>query len=100
MGDWSGVEPVHHRLLVRLDAPDPREVRLQLLVHPRARVAEALRLLLDAVLEDHADAGERVLVELRVGDADEVLPGELLPVERDAPLLHEIETQGNTSVCP
>jgi hypothetical protein len=52
-------------------------------------VLEALRLLLDAVHEDDAHAGERVVVELADRLLHHVAPGEVLRVERCALLALE-----------
>jgi hypothetical protein len=43
------VEPVHQRLLMLLDAAQPRQGELQITIHARAGVAEAQRLRLEAV---------------------------------------------------
>ncbi len=90
----GGVQPVDQRLLVLLDPPDLAERELQVAVHPRADVLEAQRLGLDPVHQDHADAGEGVVVELAVGRLDELAPVELLPLERRAPVLEKVERHG------
>lgn len=86
------VEPVDPRLLVLLHAADPGERTLQRSIHPRGTVTEAQRLGLHAVHEDDTDARVRIVVELREWRAHEVMPVELLLVERDAALLHDVES--------
>jgi hypothetical protein len=75
-----------------LRAPHPGERQLQVLVHPRAGVLEPVGLRLDAVHEDDADAGKRVVVELADRGAHHVPPGEHLFVEGHPPLFEQIQT--------
>ena len=70
-------QPVDHRRLVLLDAPDLRERQLQRLVHARAGVRKAERFELDAVHQDDAHARVRVVVELADRLLHQVAPGEL-----------------------
>jgi hypothetical protein len=87
-------QPVDQRRLVVLHAPDVGKRPLQRLVHARAGVREAHRLVLDAVHEDDAHAGIRVVVELADRLLDEVAPGELLPLERDAAVIENARFHG------
>ena len=91
----GGDEPVDQRLLVLLDAPDARERRLQVAVHARAACAEAHRLRLDAVHQDHAHARERVVVELADGRPRHLAPGEHLAIERHPFFGENIQAHGH-----
>jgi len=84
------VQPVDELLLLVLDSAHARERQPELAVHPRACVAESDRFRFDAVHQDHADARERVVIELAVWLASEVAPGEHLTVERNAFLVAKI----------
>ena len=86
------VQPVDQRLLVLLHPAHESERTLKLLVHARAGVAEAERLALDAVHEDHSNPRERIRIELAVCRTGEIPPGESLAVERHALLLHDVES--------
>jgi len=77
-------EPVDHRRLVLLLAPHLRQRQLQGLVHPRAGMLEAQRFEFLAVHQDDAYAREGVVVELADRRLYQLLPGEVLLLERDA----------------
>jgi hypothetical protein len=79
-------QPVDHRLLVLLDAPNACERQLQRLIHAGARVAEAIGFRFDSVHQNDADTREGVVVELANRCLHEIAPGEDLTVER-RPLL-------------
>ena len=88
------MEPVHQRLLLLLDPPDPRQRLAQLAVHARGDMQEPELLALDSVHQDDADASEGVDVELAVGTADHLLPAQGLVVERNATFLDDVEGHG------
>jgi hypothetical protein len=60
-------------------------------VEARQRVAESVRLLLDAVHPDDAHSGHRVVIQLADRHADEIEPVKCLLLERCAPLLGQVE---------
>jgi hypothetical protein len=75
---------------VLLDATDARERQLQVAVHARAGVTEAVRLRLQPVHQDDTHAREGVVVEFAGRRTHHVAPRELLLFERNAPLLKDI----------
>jgi hypothetical protein len=85
----GGLALVRQRLLVLLDAADPGQGRLEGRVHPGTGMREAEGLRLDAVHEDDAHPGERVVGELAAGRLNEIFPGEDLLFDRDALLLQQ-----------
>ena len=77
-------QPVDHRLLVLFDPPHDRERRLEPAVEARRRMAEAVRLHLDAVHEDDPDARPRVDVDLADRRWCHLPPVESLALDRHA----------------
>ena len=71
-------QPVDHRRLVMLDAPDLRQRHAQLAIHSRGGVREAHRLHLDAVHQNDAHAREGVVVQLADRLAGQLAPREAL----------------------
>jgi hypothetical protein len=86
-------QPVDRGGLVLFDAADLRQRLAQRAVHARGHVRETVGLELEAVHEDDADAGERVIVELADRRLHELAPGEALAVDRAA--LDVVEAQGH-----
>jgi hypothetical protein len=87
----SGQQPIDDRLLMLLLTSYAREVPLQFLVHPGTSVAEAQALGFDAIHQNDAHTRERVHVQLTDRFWHQVLPGEMLPVERRPFIVQQVD---------
>src|SRR5690606_40881764 len=90
-------QPVHGRALVLLRTAHLRQRLAQFAVEARDEMLEPQGVDLDAVHQDHADARERIVVELADRRWRDVLPGEPLLVERNTLGVEKIEGSHGTS---
>jgi hypothetical protein len=88
------IQPIDQRLLVMVDAAHERQLPPQVRVHARAQVREPNGLVLEPVHEDHAHAGEGIVVELSVGLGDHFTPGEDLILDRRSAIREQMYRHG------